>query len=111
MAGLREVGLVHSERGHGGGSTITSALASITLRDVYHALGAPELFAIGNRTDALDCLVEQAVNAAFDSAFRDAKALLLDRFGAVTLAQLSAEFHSRMAAKGITLNLETAHGA
>lgn len=111
MAGLREAGFVHSEKGHGGGWTIARDLASITLRDVYSALGAPELFAISNRTEAPDCLVEQAVNTALDGAFRDAEALLLDRFGAVTLAQLSADFHAQMVAKGISLNLETAHGA
>ena len=37
--------------------------------------------------------------------------VLLDRFGAVTLAQLSADFNARMAARGLSLNLETAHGS
>ncbi|MDQ2736900.1 MAG: Rrf2 family transcriptional regulator, partial [Pseudomonadota bacterium] len=35
MAGLREAGFVHSEKGHGGGWKIVRDLASITLRDVY----------------------------------------------------------------------------
>jgi hypothetical protein len=39
------------------------------LRDIYTALGCPSLLAIGNRTEAPDCLVEQAVNAALDQAF------------------------------------------
>lgn len=111
MAGLREAGFVRSEKGHGGGWTIARDLSSITLRDVYSALGAPELFAITNRSEAPNCLVEQAVNAALDGAFQDAEALLLDRFGGVTLANLSADFHARIGAKGISLNLETAHGA
>lgn len=109
MAGLRENGFVRSEKGHGGGWTIARDLAAITLRDVYAALGEPELFAMGNRTDAPGCLVEQAVNAALDDAFRDAEALLLERFGAVTLAQLSADFHARMVASGKTIDLETIH--
>lgn len=111
MAGLRDAGFVHSEKGHGGGWTIAIDLASITLRDVYLALGAPELFAMGNRTDAPDCLVEQAVNAALDDAFREAEALLLERFGAVTLARLSADFHARMVAGDKSINLESIHGA
>jgi len=111
LAGLRERGLVRSEKGHGGGWTIARDLASITLRDVYAGLGEPELFAMGNRTEAPGCLVEQAVNAALDDAFRDAEALLLERFGAVTLAQLSADFHARMVASGKTINLETIHDA
>lgn len=109
MAGLREAGFVHSEKGHGGGWTIARDLATISLRDVYAALGEPELFAMGNRTDAPGCLVEQAVNAALDDAFREAGQILLERFGAVTLAQLSADFHARMVAGGKTIDLETIH--
>lgn len=111
LAGLREGGFVRSEKGRGGGWTIARDLAAITLRDVYMALGEPELFATGNRTEAPGCLVEQAVNAALDDAFRDAEALLLARFGAVTLAQLSADFHARMVASGETIDLETVHAA
>lgn len=111
MAGLRDAGFVHSTKGHGGGWTIARDLASITLRDVYVALGSPELFAMANRTDAPGCLVEQAVNAALDTAFHDAEALLLDRFGTVTLAQLSADFKARLVASGVSLDLETIHAA
>jgi DNA-binding IscR family transcriptional regulator len=111
MAGLRDAGFVHSEKGHGGGWTIARDLASITLRDVYGALGNPELFAMGNRTDAPGCLVEQAVNAALNSAYHDAEALLLGRFGTVTLAALSADFHARMVASGKSIDLETVHAA
>ncbi len=109
MAGLRDAGFVRSEKGHGGGWTIACDLAGVTLREVYVALGAPELFAIGNRSDAPDCLVEQAVNAALNEAFRDAESLLLDRFSKVTLAQLSADFHARLVARGITFDLDKAH--
>src|SRR3546814_2639546 len=58
------------------------------------AIGRPHLMAMGNRTDAPGCLVEQAVNAALDTSFREAEALLLDRFEAVTLAALAADFHA-----------------
>ena len=111
MAGLRDAGFVRSEKGHGGGWTIARDLASITLADVYAALGAPEIFALGNRTEAPGCLVEQAVNAALDTAFRAAEALLLERFGAVTLAALSADFHARMVASGKSIALETVHAS
>ena len=66
MAGLRDQGFVRSEKGHGGGWTLARDLSEITLRDIYAALGSPLLFAIGNRTEAPDCLVEQAVNAALN---------------------------------------------
>lgn len=99
LGGLREAGFVHSEKGHGGGWTIARDLTDINMRDVYHAIGRPRLMAMGNRTNAPGCLVEQAVNAALDDSFREAEALLLDHFGKVTLAQLAADFHARMAAR------------
>ena len=99
MAGLREQGLVHSEKGHGGGWTLARDLRQITLRDIYDALGQPSLLAIGHRTEAPGCLVEQAVNHRLGSAFREAEALLLTRLGDVTLAELSADFHARMAGR------------
>ena len=99
LGGLRDAGFVHSEKGHGGGWTIAKPLAEITMRDVYDAIGRPGLMAMGNRTEAPGCLVEQAVNAALDTSFQDAEALLLARFGDVTLAALAADFHARMAAR------------
>ena len=44
-----------------------------------------------------------------NAGFREAEALLLERFGRVTLAALSADFHARLAARGGTLTLEQAH--
>lgn len=100
MAGLREHGLVASAKGHGGGWTLVRSLHGVTLRDIYDALGSPEILAMANRTESPGCLVEQAVNAALGEAFDEAEALLLERFGAVTLAQLSADFHARLAHRG-----------
>lgn len=91
MAGLRDAGYVRSERGPGGGWSIACNLEAVTLRDIYMALGEPPMIALGNRRDAPDCLVEQAVNAALGDAFAQAEALLLERFGTVTLAALSAD--------------------
>lgn len=109
MAGLRDQGYVRSEKGHGGGWSLACDLSKITLRDVYTALGSPSLFAIGNRTEASGCLVEQAVNAALNQAFHDAEALLLSHFGEVTLAMLSADLHNRILARGGSHHLETVH--
>ena len=109
LAGLRDHGYVRSEKGHGGGWTLACDLSEVTLRDIYTALDCPSLLAMGNRTEAPGCLVEQAVNAALDQAFHDAEALLLSRFGEVTLAMLSADFHDRLAARGGTHHLENVH--
>lgn len=102
MASLRDAGFVRSEKGHGGGWVIACDLAKVTMRDIHDALGAPALFAVGNRTETPGCLVEQAVNAAMSDAFRDAEALLIERFGSITLADLAADFRRRFAASGNT---------
>lgn len=111
MAGLRERGFVRSGKGHGGGWTIACDFSRTTLCDIYDALGRPEVLAMGNRTEASGCLVEQAVNAALGDAFEAAEAMLLRRFGEVTLADLSTDFHVRLAARGTASTLETEHAA
>ena len=93
LAGLRERGYVDSGKGHGGGWVITCELNSVTLRDIYEAVGAPTVFAMGNRSEQPQCLVERAVNDALASAFDEAEALLIERFKDVTLADLSARFN------------------
>jgi Rrf2 family protein len=111
MSGLRDQGYVRSEKGHGGGWTLARDLATISLRDVYEAIGQPALLAVGNRTETPGCLVEQAVNAALERAFDDAEALLLSRLGDVTLAMLSADFHKRLGDRRNRHRLETAHAS
>ncbi|PVH27605.1 RrF2 family transcriptional regulator [Pararhodobacter oceanensis] len=98
MAFLREAGIVASARGHAGGWRITADLSTVSLRQLHDALGEPAIFAVGHRNAAPACLVEQAVNAALDQTFAEAEALLLARFGEITLADLSADFALRYAA-------------
>lgn len=97
MAGLREAGFVKSEKGHNGGWSIACDLKEMTLRDIHEALGEPAIFAIGNRNETPECLVEQSVNAVLDDAFSAAEELLMQRFGCVTLAALAEDFVRRVA--------------
>jgi DNA-binding IscR family transcriptional regulator len=109
MAGLRSDGYVRSEKGHGGGWTLTRGLSQVTLRDIYTALGSPSLLAVGNRTEAPGCLLEQVVNAALGQAFHDAEAVLLSHLGNVTLEELSIAFHKRLARRRNPHDLKSAH--
>ena len=111
MAGLRARGYVRSEKGHGGGWTLGRELSAITLADIYGALGSPSLLAIGNRSENPACLVEQAVNAALGRTFAEAEALVVARFGEVTLADLSADFHKGAVARRMSHNLEHVHAS
>lgn len=96
MAGLRDRGYVTSEKGHGGGWALTRGLDQITLKDVYEALGKPALFSIGPNAEHPDCLVEQAVDAQMADALNAAEALLMERFRAITIADLADDFETRM---------------
>ncbi len=100
MSGLRAAGFVDSAKGHGGGWVLSCPLANVTLADIHEALGGPGFFAMGNRNETPSCLVEQSVNAALDTAFQRAEALLKTRLEAITLAELSADFHRRMVVRG-----------
>ncbi len=102
LAGLREQGYVRSEKGHGGGWKLACDLSKVTLRDIYTALGCPVLLAIGNRTEAPGCLVEEAVNAALNKSFQDAEAVLLTRLGEVTLTMLHTDVQGRLVARGLS---------
>jgi Rrf2 family protein len=109
MAGLRERGIVRSDKGHGGGWTLGRDLSHVTLLDVYEALGQPSLLAIGNRSDAPTCLVEQSVNETLDQAFARAEQILLDQLRAVTLASIHEAFTKRLHEIGYNTGLEDHH--
>ena len=94
MAGLRDAGYVRSEKGHGGGWVIACPLERVSLLDIHRAVGGPKIFAIGNEHSNPDCAVEQLVNEAVEDALRDAEALLVERLGAVSLAELAQGFES-----------------
>ena len=96
MAGLRNKGFVTSEKGHGGGWALTRGLDSITLLDVYEAIGEPPLFSIGPHAQRPQCLVEQAVDARMAQTLGEAEALLRQRFGAITVADLATDFEQRL---------------
>lgn len=91
MAGLRTAGYLHSEKGHGGGWTLSRPLSEITLLDIYDALGHSQIFAIGLRNDRSDCKVEQAVNGALSETLCAAEALIRERFRQVTLDRLAQD--------------------
>ncbi|MBP5078160.1 Rrf2 family transcriptional regulator [Pseudomonas chlororaphis] len=95
MALLKEQGYVRSEKGHRGGWSLARALSEMTLLDIHQALGSSTIFAIGLSTDHPQCLVEQAVNTALSEVFDAAQALLVERLGKITLAQLAEDFEER----------------
>jgi len=98
MAGLREQGLVASEKGHGGGWRLARPLDQVSLGQVHTALGEPGLIPETPRVEADGCLVEAAVNDALGETYAAARALLIARLNDITLADLAADFSRRLAA-------------
>lgn len=96
MAGLRDQGLLHSEKGHGGGWRLVRPLDQITLLDVYQALGSPSLFAIEAAKDSHGCLVEKAVNFAIDDVLEEARQALLERFASIPLSRIETDFQTEL---------------
>ncbi len=95
MALLRKQGYVESIKGHNGGWSLARSLNDITLLDIHRALGENSVFTIGLTDEHTDCPIERAVNQELQDVMGEAEALLLKRFGEVTLAQLSLEFKGR----------------
>ncbi|HYD86366.1 MAG TPA: Rrf2 family transcriptional regulator [Vitreimonas sp.] len=97
MAGLREAGAVASGGGRGGGWKLQRPAASISLLDVYRAIGEPEIFHVGPRAEVSPCLVDHAVGDAMGPAFEEAEQLLLKRLSEITLSDVAADFQRRAA--------------
>lgn len=98
MAGLREQGLVSSEKGRGGGWRLARPLDQVTLGQVHAALGGGGLIPEAPPVEAEGCLVEAAVNDALSDTYARARALLEARLNDITLADLAADFARRLAA-------------
>lgn len=89
MALLREQGYVNAVKGHGGGWTLAKPLHQITLLDIHRSLSESSLFTIGLTDEHNHCPIEKAVNLAIDDVLQEAEALVLRRFGEVTLDKLA----------------------
>ncbi|QDE95848.1 Rrf2 family transcriptional regulator [Myxococcus xanthus] len=97
MAGLRDAGILTSVKGHGGGWSLARTLDTVTLGDVYEALGTPTLFSIGPHDESPGCLVEQAVNDALGKALDQAAALLMQHLRSTSVADLGRGVRRRHA--------------
>ena len=98
MAGLRDRGIVGSEKGRGGGWRLARPLDRITVLDIYEALGEPTLFALGPSRERPECLVERAVDERLGEALLEAAATLRERLAATRLDAIRRDFEARAAA-------------
>ena len=95
MAALRSAGMVTSTGGRKGGWVLARGLETITARDVHEAIAHGTIFAIAPADDNPACPVERAANQLVADSLRDGEHALLQRLGAVSLAELAAGIAAR----------------
>lgn len=88
LGGLRDAGIVAAEKGHGGGWSLARDLGSVSLADVYEAIGFSTLFGIGPRDPNPTCPIESAVNRTLGGALEEAEALLMKRLRSVAVGDI-----------------------
>lgn len=96
MSLLRKAEYVTSTKGHNGGWQLSTRLENITLLDIHKALGDSSVFTIGLTDEHSECMIEQAVNTALKDVMNDAEALMLQRFGQITLDRFGSVSRHRM---------------
>ncbi len=102
---LKESGLVSSEKGHSGGWLLAKAAEEITLADVYAALGERFLrMDVDGEDNPPGCAIERALLGGVEAALADAEALLVERLGKTTLADILARIPQPASVIGIVVN-------
>ena len=88
---MRQAGIVHSEKGHGGGWSLARKLDMVALGEVYDALGMTAPFRIAQADGTARCLLERAANRVVGRALAEAEKLLVDRLRTITVAEVLAD--------------------
>ncbi len=88
LAALRDHGYVQSTKGHNGGWELTKPLDHLTLLDIHKALGESSIFTVGLTDEHSNCAIEISVNNALKDVMNEAEALILTRFGSISLGEL-----------------------
>lgn len=91
MGMLRECGYVDVTKGRSGGWSLACSLSDVTLLDIHNLLGETSLFTIGLTDEHSNCAIEKAVNAELEAVMNEAEALVLARFGEISLNILSEQ--------------------
>ena len=89
LAGLRENGLIEATKGRSGGWRVVRPLDSISVAEVFEALGRPGWSTSSGSCDHPGCPVEGAVNSSLSDIETDAKRQVLAGYKALSLADIA----------------------
>jgi Rrf2 family protein len=92
---LRQAGLVQALPGRAGGYVLARPARLITLKDVFEAVDADDLFPKPEREPNPGCPVGSTIHAALDEPLALARQALLQRLSATTLADVLASAVAR----------------
>lgn len=88
LAPLRSAGLLVTGRGRGSGWSLARGADTISLADVYAALGSEPLFALHPHEPNLECPVGFGIRPVLDDVFDDVRRAVQAELGKVTVATL-----------------------
>jgi Rrf2 family protein len=95
---LREAGIVHSTRGHAGGWKLAKPPETVSVAQVYRALGERLDPAHGKGPEnPPTCAIERALHEHWDAAVAEAENALLEHLSKVSIADLSGSFAAGLA--------------
>lgn len=89
LAGLREKGLIEATKGRSGGWRMVKPLDTISVAEVFEALGRPGWSSPAKPHDHPGCPVEGAVNNTLTDIEAEAARHVLRRYEAVSLGDLA----------------------
>ncbi|GGR57798.1 Rrf2 family protein [Nocardioides luteus] len=85
---LKTAGLVEGSRGRSGGWQLARDAATITLLDVYRAVGEGEIFALPSAPPDPECYVGYGIHDVLTKTYRDAQRALCEELEKVTVADV-----------------------
>lgn len=97
MGNLREAGLVHSQRGAGGGTLLARPAAQISLLDVFRAAQDKEtdLFSVGSTNPSEDCDLGRVMQQTLEGVLGNAIDAMRTALAAVSVEQVMQELAAR----------------
>lgn len=95
LGALRRARLVASRGGNGGGWQLLGEPATITLRDVYHAVEDDALFSLHQRPPNPHCPVGRHMQSALAARFAVARGALEEELARTSIADVLGEVQAR----------------
>lgn len=92
---LQDAGLVHTQMGVDGGTSLLRPADQITLLDVYRATGQGDVLAGHTNPPNAKCPFGANIQPALEIYFRDAQAALEAKLAQATIADIAADIRAR----------------